>query len=320
MKHVLMLSIILSACSMNKIAVRSASSLLNEGAVSVEKEKNWDFFQQCMPTNIKTMEGMLAVDPHNKLLLLNILKGHIAYGYGVSESLYLEDQLTGVDAEDSVHYTQAVSHYTQALVNGLAYLAEKGVTQKDLVEKQDPADLKKFLKKKMSKSKDDQEAIFFTAQAWGSLINLERTNIKLMSYLGTVKNMMDFVCEQNPEINFGACSIFYGAFEAGRPRTLGGNPELGKEIFKNSIVKSPDNLLNRVAYLQYSVIPAQDENEFKAIMSTLDKDSKLFLNYLNLYGVNAEDLLPMRDDRVSVYNAIAVKRYQILKKLEKKIF
>lgn len=315
-----MLSIFLTACSMNKIAVKSASSLLNEGAVSVEKEKNWEFFRDLMPTNIKTMEGMLAVDPHNKLLLLNTLKAYVAYGFGVSETLYLEDQLNGIDAEDSPQYTQAISHYTMALVNGLAYLAEKGITQKELVEKQDPAELKKYLKKKMSKTKEDQEAVFFTAQAWGSLINLERTNIKLMSYLGTVKNMMDYVCEQNPNINFGACSLFYGAYEAGRPRTLGGNPELGKNIFKTAIEKNPMNLLDRVVYLQYSVIPAQDEAEYKKISATLERDSKLFLNYLNMFGVSSEELLPMPDDRISIYNAIAVKRFHIIKKLEKKIF
>ena len=53
----------------------------------------------------------------------------------------------------------------------------------------------------------------------------------LVSNLPIVKGLFDWVCSKSPNINFGACDIFYGAYQAQRPLMLGGNPEKGKEIF-----------------------------------------------------------------------------------------
>src|SRR5690606_33440595 len=112
---------------------------------------------------------------------------------------------------------------------------------------------------------------------------------------------------------------FYGAYEAGRPRMLGGNPDKGREIFLKAIEKNPSNWLARVTYLQYYVIPMTEEDDWNEKKKVLNLAIKL----------NAEDLIwrPGReknrafsDEGIRAFQAVALKRWEIMRKYEKELF
>jgi hypothetical protein len=88
---------------------------------------------------------------------------------------------------------------------------------------------------------------------------------------------------------------------------LGGNPELARELFQKFIQKSPAHLLARVSYLQFSVIPRLDEDEFVKVGRELDAAIAL---------AKAE---PGNED-LNLLNAIGQERWLLLKKYQKKIF
>ena len=133
--------------------------------------------------------------------------------------------------------------------------------------------------------------------------------------------MIDSVCEVEPTFQFGACDIFYGAFEVSRPKTLGGNPEKGNKIFKQAMLSRADNLLISVAYLQYSVIPSGNQEEYKELKEKLEKAAVQFKNLsLIVPGMAIENTFNQSDERLSVLNSIALKRFEIMKKFEKKLF
>ncbi|MFZ4713481.1 MAG: TRAP transporter TatT component family protein [Bacteriovoracaceae bacterium] len=308
----------LLGCSMNQIAVKSAAPLLDEASSSVETEKNWNFVKDSLPTNLMMMEGMLSIDPSNLKLLKNLVKGYSAYAFGVSETLYLSEMWG--ETEITTDLDSAVDYYGRALRHGLHYLNLKGIKTDHLMAAQDLDEMKKLLSK-ISADKDSREVIFFLAQSWGGLVNLQRGNIALLSTIGIMKNMIDTVCGIDPNFQFGACDIFSAVYETSRPKTLGGNPEKGVKIFKQTMEARPDNLLVQIAYLQYSVIPSGDEAEYKRIKTNLLLSEKQFKNLkLIIPGQAVEDVFHQTDDRISILNSIALKRFEIMKKYEKKFF
>jgi tetratricopeptide (TPR) repeat protein len=314
----LLFSLILSSCSLNKLAVRSAAPLFDEASMSIEKEKNWNFLKDSVPSNLMIMEGLLSIDPDNKKMLKNLIKGYGAYAFGVSETLYLEEQWS--ESNNTKELDSAIDYYGRALKHGLHYLKLYGIKTDEILAAQDYSQMKKLVTKVL-KDHDGREVLFFTAQSWGGLMNLQRGNISLLSTMGAMKNMIDTVCEVEPTFQFGACDLFYGAYEVSRPRTLGGNPDKGMKIFKQAMLSRADNLLIPVAYLQYAVIPAGNSDEYKSVKEKLEKAAVQFKNLsLVVPGIGVENTFVQSDERLSVLNTIAMKRFEIIKKFEKKLF
>jgi len=200
---------------------------MNEGSAELNTEPNWSFFQAATPANLKMIEGLWYAQQDNEDLLSLLVKGYGGFGYGVSETLYLEDQLADNDIEKNKY--DAISYYTKSFDYGIKYMAEKGIDYKELAANDAPIMLPAKLDDKLDE--DDMIAVFYMAQAWGGLINLQRDNVVLMSQLGNVKTLMDWVCKQDPEFEYGSCQLFYAFYEAGRPAMIGGNLEKGKQLF-----------------------------------------------------------------------------------------
>ena len=95
---------------------------------------------------------------------------------------------------------------------------------------------------------------------------------------------------------------------------LGGKPKLGKKAFLDGFKKFPTNLLLKVAYLEYYVIPAMDESEYKKqrkiIRNEIRRSKKSFIPGAH----RAEN----KDGKL--LNAIAKRRFHIISKHEKDIF
>lgn len=318
---VLLTSLILSSCGLvQKVGLRSTTGLIRQAAVEMETETNWPLFKDALPANLKTMEGLLFLDPTNADLLLSLLKAQNGLAFGVEETLLLEDTLSKREA--SFHRDQAKAFYERAIHYGQRYLLEKQVEYPKMMEeaRESEAKLQEYLSAKLGGSGDDVEAVFFFAQALGSLINLDRGNFSLMSQLPLVKSLFDWACSKDEKINFGACHIFYGSYEVGRPQALGGNLEKGKKHFTQAIAQYPDNLLIRVSYLQFYAIPKMDENEFKAQKEFL---LKAFADWdqANKWDIDVTPLvLKPEAARINLMNAIAKTRFQTMLKYEKDLF
>lgn len=305
--------------SMKRAAVGSAAGILNEASVEIETESNWEHFRKSAPANLKMIEGMLFVDKENKELLANLVKGYAAYGFVVYETLYFEDTLDGKDGGDNLR--QLKSYYTKAIEYAERYLKLNGLAYADLMKNVD--NISNLLNEKMESTKADYETILFMAQAVGGLINSNRNNMSLVAQMPVVKGLFDWVCGRDDGIAFGACPIFYGMYESARPASLGGNPEKAKIIFKEAFQKYPANWLIRSSYLQSYVVTTLDNDEYKAQKLIMDRYALLFDDFLS-WGPG-EDKNNFADGmfenkRLRLYQALALKRYEIIKSHEKDLF
>lgn len=310
--YLLPLLLAVSSCSLQKMALRSSTPIFEKTSDSMMKEGNWDYFRQSAPGNLKFLELLYDQDPQNLKLLSVLIKSYSGYAFGIKETLYFQDELAQV--EDSPAKLEAIDFYTRAFDYGMYYLKERGIKARDLLSN-DETELKKKLK---NIDKDDAIAVLYTAQAWGSLINLQKDNIALVGQIPKVKLLFDRVCEIDPNIDQNVCDIFYAQYEVSRPKMLGGNPEKGEKMFLEAIEKHPKNLLIRVSYLQYYVVPLMDGDKYESHAKILNEE---FAKFRDFNRDSLEDQSPYKDvSGLNLYNAIAKKRFQIIEQNKKKIF
>lgn len=305
--------IFLTSCSsLEKWAVRRASPVFHEAGEQLTKEDSWEFFKNSAPGNLKFLEAVYLTDPENLRLLPAVIKAHAGYAYGVPETLAFEDDLRGIE---SLHRKEAIHHYTRALDYGVFYLGKRDITKDDLLNLPEEK-LREKLKKETDE--DDLVALVYTAQAWGSLINLQKDNVALVSHIPRVKILFDHVCQMRPDIEHNICDIFMAQYEAARPRMLGGNPEKARELYVSAMKKNPYHLLIPLNLIQYSYLPAMDEEAFEKLAVTLKSD---FEEWEKKGRENLKDESRFAKHRdLNLYNAIAKKRFEIIEQNKKKIF
>jgi hypothetical protein len=289
--------------------------ILSDAAPEIEKERSWEFFKEGVGAQVMLISTMGALKKDDKRFLFATIQGHAGYAFSVWDTLYLEDYINLVD--ESKFKDRAVYHYSRAVQAGEWYLESNGLTLGDLIKSKDA---KKLLEEKLDDDESDKKIVLFLGQSLGGLINMQKDQSNLLTALPVVKAMFDWVCEKDPNIYNGTCPIFYGAYEAGRPKMLGGNPEKGKEIFLKAIKNFPNNLLIRIAYLQYYVIPKGDEDAFGEQMAILEEKKRMIHARKYWRPFQEKQNSVEFNPRLNLFNATALKRYEILNKNRSEIF
>ena len=304
----------LSGCMVvESVAVKATGGLLQKGAKEIETEGNWQLFKTAAPGNIKMAEGLLYTDKENLDILAVLTKAYAGYAYGVDETLYLAEKLGDKDHKPNLQ--RAVTSYSKAVQYGLKYFELSSLKFDQIIKNAKDGTLNNYLDSHLdNKNSRDVETAFFTAQAWAGLINLQKQNTQLIGQIYLAKAIVDWVCRDYPDIQQGACYIADGMYHLSRPKMLGGKPKLGKKAFFDGFKKFPSNLLIKVAYIEYYVIPAMDEDEFKKQRSLIrDAIKKSKISYIP--GAKSEQSKEGR-----LLNAIAKRRFHIINKYEKDIF
>tara|TARA_R110002072_G_scaffold534_6_gene3910 strand:+ start:87526 stop:88404 length:879 start_codon:yes stop_codon:yes gene_type:complete len=284
----------------------------------LEKEGDWENFKNNVPGNLALVDGLISIRPEDESLLVTGIKGYAGYSFGVHETLYLNDLYA--EKENSKHRERALNFYSKAISYGMKFLSVNDIEFDQLRKAvRETNGVKNILESELGSSDLELEGVLFTAQALGSYINLQRTNMALVAQLPIVKSMFDWVCEQKPDIAHGTCQIFYASYEAGRPSMLGGNPEKGKEIFESYIRDNPNNWLARVAYIQYYIIPMSDEDLYAKQKIALNKFTKLLKEEVR-WTPDPKNRENFSNERLKLYQSIAVKRFKFIKKYENDLF
>jgi hypothetical protein len=309
----------MTACSsIRRTGLGIASPMFVDALPVMEKEGIWERFRTGTIPNLKLAEGLLATDPENEDLLVSSIKGYAGYGYGVYETQYMFDKYAEV--ENSQNRILAINTYLKSFHYGLKLLELNDINFDDLKKRiNNTKSMKDYLEDNLSNDALTREGVLFSAQSLASLINLQRDDMVLVSYLPIPKALFDWVCQKDPGIAYGTCAIFYGSYEAGRPAMLGGNPSKGKEIFEKALAQYPHNWLVRIAYLENYIVPMMDEDLYA-------REKKIMKNYAKLLQkelIRFPEVKPddhFENPYLKVYQAIAIKRFEAIVKNEENIF
>lgn len=298
---------------MKKLAVSNSVGVFAEGEKALNYEANYPFINESALANIKTLEALYYVNTEDTDLIALLIKGYAGYTYGVLETNAFEDIL--LEKNDSEKIAQVKAGYSKAIDFGIKYFELNGISQKDLLSNQA---MKAIDKEITDPSAEDLKAMFFFAQSLAGLFNLERQNMFLLGTTPLITGLMDKVCKLKPDFENGACDLFQAVFEATKPAIMGGDIARANKLFEKTFKKDPKNLLNKVTYIQYSLLPLMEDEKYKQMKPTLKKELVRF-NRVNDFGKLIQDKTTF-PKKLNLYNAIASERFKHIEKIEKELF
>lgn len=244
------------SCSIiNTVAVNATTNIVDYGLEAIFEESDLDFAEKAIPGNLTLLEALYrAKDKDDDHLAFLLTQGYTGYTLG-----FVED----VDVE------RAKVLYTRARDYGLKSLKKNKQFSQSL--DQDQAAFKKALQQF---SKDDVPMIFWTANAWGNLINVSISDPSILGDLPKVNAMMEFVLKHDETYFYGSAHLYFAAILATTPKNLGGKPDSAKYHFEKCFEIGKNKFVLPHLYMAKSYcVQMQDKELFEKLISTIEETS-----------------------------------------------
>ncbi len=278
----LLISTVISGCSMDKILVRASTPLIEGGIHAMNQETDLLLAENAIPTNLNMLEGMIRIDPDNDSLRVYAAQAYYGLGYGFNEDN---------------RPRRAVNFYLRGLKHGLHALAVNGYKN---IRNGSMDELEAMLKEM---DDDDVGALFWTASNWAKWIDQNRDKSESLIELPKPTALMQRVLELDDSFYYGGAHIYFGVFYGGRSPMFGGDFKKSEAHFDRAREITEDQLLV-VDLLQAQYLSRQK----------MDKED--FHNRLTKIIEAPEDLYP----DLALLNQIAKRKAKLLLKEEEKWF
>lgn len=230
------------------IAIRTVGGMLDYGFETFNEESDLKLAEGALGSNLKLVETFLKGDPENEKLLLIA-----AQGYGAYSLAFVEDE----DPE------RARQFYLRGKDYGLQILGKNAGFRATI-----SGGLSTFQKSLDGFKQKDVPAIFWTAFAWGGVINMNRADISAIAELPKVKAMMDFVLKYDENFYYGGAHLFFGMIEGSMPAMLGGKPEIAKMHFEKCLkINEGKFLLAKVYFAMTYAVQIQNKDLFLSLLN-----------------------------------------------------
>jgi hypothetical protein len=212
--RVLLLATVLlfSGCAIDKMAADNMLPVLRRTDRSFEESRTPKAARQAGPGLLFTLDGLVETSPRNPELLELAAQMNATFAFG-----FIEDE-----DED-----WARELYDKAKAYALRALKERDSRLGKLVEA--PVDQAPKL---TDVDRDAVPALFWLGFAWGSRINLDRSDEKLLGQLGQVDRIMQAVLEKDETFFNGGPHLYFAMRYAALGESVGGNPKKALENFE----------------------------------------------------------------------------------------
>jgi hypothetical protein len=245
---------------MTKMTANRTASILVMSMPAYDRETNLEFAEQSITGNLKLIEGLLEVTPDNPDLLALAASNFARYAFGfIEEKIDIADSQYDLEEKDRL-VAQAVDFYGRARSYGVRLIGQSRGRFAEILEQsleELSLELEQFKKK-------DVPGLFWTAYAWGSIINLKQDEPRHLANLPKVDLMMRRVLELDEHYYFGGAHFFYGVYYGGRPETLGGDPEKARLHLRRAIQLTDGKyLMPKFLLAKYYALPVQDRKLFE---------------------------------------------------------
>ncbi|MCX8093844.1 MAG: TRAP transporter TatT component family protein [Candidatus Goldbacteria bacterium] len=287
----IMIIILVTSCSIKRITIDSTGLFMDDISDSFFEEGDIDFAEQAIPANLKLLDGLIKGSSYeNDGLLLKGCKMFGMYAMG-----FLEDANADKKIEKK-NLKRASAFYEKAKDYGFLIFKKKADFKAAL-----EGTIDDFIKIMPAFNENDVELLFWTAFAWGSYINLNRTSPYAIADLPKVKIMMERVIELNDKYFYGLPHLFMIVYYS-MPKMFGGNLEKAKEEY-DKITKISDNkfILADFFMAKYYAVQAQDK--------------ELFIKLLDKVENAPDDII-----KEKLFTQVAKKKAAVLKERIKELF
>lgn len=255
-----LMGLVIDGCSISKMAARQTTEMVIRAIPAYDRETDLELAEQAIASNLKLLEGVLEGSPRSAALLVTTSSSFARYTFGfIEEKIEVADQQYDlVEAERLTD--RAVDFYERARQYGLKAIAQ---FRKGFIETSE-GDIDQLTSELQYFGKEELPALFWTAFAWGSIINLRQDDPARLAELPKVKLMMTRVLELDENYFFGSPHIFFGALYGNFPIMLGGNPKIAKHHFERAIeLNEGKYLMAKFLLAKYVGVTTQDRKLFE---------------------------------------------------------
>ncbi len=233
-------------CSIQKIAVNATSSIIDNTLTAIYEESDRKLAQDSIAGFLKMLEGLLKSDPDNRKLLRRAVEGYTGYTLG-----FVEDY----DEE------RAIVFYRRARDFGRRLLSRDSSIKSAL-----KSNLDEFELALQTRSRSDIPDLFWAANAWGSYIKTNPSDLSALADMGKVKVLMERILELDESYYFGGAHLFLGIVEV--EKGIAGNQQFAKEHFDRALKFSDGKfLLTKVLYARHYTVRTFDEKSFVTVLN-----------------------------------------------------
>ena len=258
--------LMITGCSMTKMVVNQTTLILKQAMPAYEKETNLELAEHAIASNLKLLEGLLEVSPEKAELLLLTSRSFTVYAFGfIEEKIEIADKKNNIEEKYKL-ISQAVDFYERGRKYSLKLLSQSRKTFTVVLEQ----DLEKLSFELTYFKKKHAPALFWTAYAWGNIINLKQNEPEQLAQLPKVELLMRRVLELDEEYFFGGAHLFYGAYYGSRPKMLGGDPDKAKQHLQRAIdISDGKYLLAKFLFAKYYAVPVQERELFEQALQDI---------------------------------------------------
>ena len=248
----------LQGCSViTQITIGATSGIIQGSFKAMNRETDLQIASQAIPADLKLLDGLILESPNDESLLLLGAQGYTSYALG-----FVEDSSA----------SRASLFYLRARNYGLRILFKN----KDF-ERSFKGDLADFQKALNEFGRSDVPAVFWTANAWGNYVNLNRDNVEALSDLPKVEAMMKFVLKYDGSYFYGGAHLFFGTILGSLPAMFGGDTTAARMHFEKAIQVSDGKFLMIYYYYAKSyAVMTQNKELFESLLhKVIDAPVKL---------------------------------------------
>ena len=249
MRHILLIviSLLLSACSMDQMLVRSSVPLIESGVEALNHESDLDLAEDSIPANLNMLQGMIKIDPENVLLHTYAAQAFYGLAYGFNEESRPQ--------RASDFYYRGTRHGIAALeLNGASNLLDSTIAD---------------FENQVAKMRDrDVAAMFWTASCWAKWIDMHRDDPEAIAQLPRATALMQRVLELDETFYYGGAHMYFGVYYGGRPPSLGGDFDKSLEHFDRArAITNGRLLIPDLLQAQYLARQQFDQEQFHRLLS-----------------------------------------------------
>jgi len=291
----LLTSLLLTGCSINKMAVDSIGNALAGSSSSVfASDNDPELVREALPFTLKLMETLLAESPENTGLLLAACSGFTQYSYA-----FVEQDAQFLEDEDYRASEKGMDRARKLYLRARDY----GLRSLDSVHpgfssglRTDPAATVAMA------TLDDVPLLYWTAASWASAISLSIDDPATISEMGLMEALIYRAYALNPDYDTGAIHSFLITYEMTK---TGGDPtpeERARTHFAKAVALSDGLSAGPYLSLAESVsVPNQDRREFERLLNqalAIDPDAREDWRLVNLILQDRAHWLLDRSDRL----------------------
>ena len=268
-RHLIILGLMVlvtAGCSIRRMAARQTTAMVIQAIPAYDRETDLELAEQAIASNLKLLEGLLEGSPRSSSLLVTTSSSFSRYTFGfIEEKIEIADQQ--YDLVEAARLTdRAVGLYERARKYGLRAIA----LSRNEFSQALGGDLDQLSSELQHFGQEELPALFWTAFAWGSIINLRQDDPARLVELPRVKLMMTRVLELDEAYFFGGPHIFFGTLFGNLPELLGGNPENARYHLERAIeLNEGKYLMAKFLLAKYVAFPAQDRIHFEQVLQDI---------------------------------------------------